>query len=310
MQRRIGLKHIEAFRGVCAAGSMTRAAASIHTSQPHVSRLVAQLESTVGFALFYRSGSRLALTAEGARFQTEVDRTLVGLAGLESAAVRIRAFGGTQLRVVATPSLAQGLLARAISQFVHEFPDVLVSMHETDAESVCAWVRSGLCDLGLALLCENPPGLKIRTVSTLQFAAVLPRKHPLGRLSCLRPTDFDGQRFVAFSSGSAVRTLIDSVFASAGTKPTITAEAFAGPAICSLVSEGLGASLVHNPLAVVDSKSCSGLELRPFCPTIASELSLLYPETASGNRLADAFSSGVIQIIRAELDVLPRVADE
>ena len=310
MQRRMGIKHIDAFSAVCATGSMSKAASSIHTSQPHVSRLIAQLESIVGFALFHRNGSHLLQTAEGARFQAEVDKTLVGLAGLEAAANRIRAFGGAQLRIASTSWLAEGLLAPAISRFMHDFPEVLVSIHSTDTESVHAWVRSGLCDLGLTVLCRDPPGLKIRTISTLQFVAVLPRKHPLRQLSCLTPGDFDGQRFVAFSSGSAVRARVDSVFASAGAKPTIMAEACAGSSICSLVSEGVGTSVVYHPLALVDSKSFSDLELRPFRPTIVSDLSLLYPEHGSRGRLVNAFSSVAIQIIRAKLASLPRIADE
>ena len=54
-------------------GSMT-AAARVHTSQPHVSRLIAQLEAITQFPLFDRNGSRLTPTQDGSRFFQEVEK--------------------------------------------------------------------------------------------------------------------------------------------------------------------------------------------------------------------------------------------
>ena len=88
----MSLRHIEAFRAVMVSGSMTEAARRMHTSQPQVSRLIGQLEKIAQFALFSRKGSRLTPTLDGTRFYKEVEKTFVGLAGLESAAAGIRVF--------------------------------------------------------------------------------------------------------------------------------------------------------------------------------------------------------------------------
>ena len=79
---RMGLRHIEAFRAVMMTGSMTAAARRVHTSQPHVSRLIAQLEAITQFPLFDRNGSRLTPTQDGSRFFQEVEKTFIGLAGM------------------------------------------------------------------------------------------------------------------------------------------------------------------------------------------------------------------------------------
>ena len=55
-------------------GSMTAAARWVHTSQPHVSRLIAQLEAITQFPLFDRNGSRLTPTQDGSRFFQEVEK--------------------------------------------------------------------------------------------------------------------------------------------------------------------------------------------------------------------------------------------
>ncbi len=96
--RRMSFRHIEAFRAVMATGSMTEASRRLHTSQPQVSRLIGQLEGITGLPLFDRGGSRLIPTLDGTRFHAEVERAFVGLASLEAAAGRIRAFGAERLR--------------------------------------------------------------------------------------------------------------------------------------------------------------------------------------------------------------------
>ena len=150
---RMGLRHIEAFRAVMMTGSMTAAARRVHTSQPHVSRLIAQLEAITQFPLFDRNGSRLTPTQDGSRFFQEVEKTFIGLAGLESAAASIRSFSASRLSVAAMPRLAGGLLARIVAAFKTEYPDVMVSIHSGNASAVHNWISSGFCDTGLAMLC-------------------------------------------------------------------------------------------------------------------------------------------------------------
>ncbi|MFP3758897.1 LysR family transcriptional regulator, partial [Cupriavidus sp. SIMBA_020] len=45
-------RHVEVFRALMIAGSVTKAADLLVTSQPTVSRELARMEQTIGFALF------------------------------------------------------------------------------------------------------------------------------------------------------------------------------------------------------------------------------------------------------------------
>lgn len=55
-------RHIEVFRAVMIAGSVTRAAELLGSSQPTVSRELARMEQGIGFALFERVHGRLRPT--------------------------------------------------------------------------------------------------------------------------------------------------------------------------------------------------------------------------------------------------------
>lgn len=296
----MSLRHIEAFRAVMVSGSMTEAARRMHTSQPQVSRLIGQLEKIAQFALFSRKGSRLTATLDGTRFYKEVEKTFVGLAGLESAAAGIRAFSAGRLTVAAMPRLAGGLLARVVAQFKTRHPDVMVSIQSGNAGAIHDWVSSGLCDLGLALLSEDSPGVQVEPVLAMNCVAVLPRGHRLARLKALGAEHFGGQPFISFSGGTALRHRIDLLFADAEVQRMLVAEASLGASICAMVGAGLGISIV-NPLAASEETGLGDIEVRPFLHPLPVTAALLYPQYHSRTRLVELFARYARQLILKEM---------
>jgi DNA-binding transcriptional LysR family regulator len=62
------IRHMRAFVAIADLGNITRAAASLHVTQPALSRTLRQLEHTVGAVLVDRSTHHLALTPVGRQF--------------------------------------------------------------------------------------------------------------------------------------------------------------------------------------------------------------------------------------------------
>lgn len=299
----MSLRHIEAFRIVSVAGSMTEAASQMHTSQPQISRLIAQLEEITGFDLFHRNGSRLSPTSEGAHFYRDVEQTFRGLTALETAAARIRAFSTSRLSVSAMPRLAGGMLAQAVVRFKRAFPEAMVSIHSSDADTVHNWVNSGLCDVGLAMVYAEPHGVAWQRLCSLECVAIVPNGHPLANRSYIEAEDFDGEPFISLPSGSSLRARIDAIFEARGIAPLVVAEASLGSSVCALVSAGLGISLI-NPLAATEEGAGAGLIAKPFRPSIPVEIVLLFHEHHTQSRLVKCFSESAAEVISSELSAL------
>ncbi len=66
-------------------GSLTRAAEELYTSQPHVSQVIKSLERELGVTLFRRTGTGIALTAEGERALVYAQNALKNVSLLEEA---------------------------------------------------------------------------------------------------------------------------------------------------------------------------------------------------------------------------------
>ncbi len=119
-------RQIEAFRMSVQLGSATAAAEALHISQPAVSRLVADLERHVGFALFERRQRGLTPTADGQLFYEEVERSFRGMDLVEEAARAISGHRIGRVRVIAMPAYADGLVSRTIGGFLGKHPGVVV----------------------------------------------------------------------------------------------------------------------------------------------------------------------------------------
>src|SRR5271167_2032319 len=111
------IRQVEAFQAVMRSAGVTAAAALLNISQPSVSRLIADLEHEVGFALFVRRGGRLHPTQQGLALYEAVRRSFQGLDLLDQAARRIRAHPVGTIRVAALSALAASLLPPVLAEF-------------------------------------------------------------------------------------------------------------------------------------------------------------------------------------------------
>jgi DNA-binding transcriptional LysR family regulator len=207
----MNLKHIEAFRAVMVAGSMTSAAKELFTSQPNVSRLISQLERETGLMLFQRTGARLVPTSEGTAFFREVERAYVGLQGLANAAAQIRNLGTGRLRIATVPSAGLTLVPRAIDRFQRLHPGVTVSLHVNTSSTVNHWTASQFCDLGVAVYVSEASTCEVELLSNLAAVCVLPAGHPLAKKSVIKPADLQGESFISRwprNRGAVLRDLL------------------------------------------------------------------------------------------------------
>ena len=77
---------LRCFVAIAREGSVSRAAASLHLSQPAVSLQLKGLEDSAGLLLFKRSPGGLTLTEAGAMLLPHAQNALSGLSGFRAAA--------------------------------------------------------------------------------------------------------------------------------------------------------------------------------------------------------------------------------
>jgi DNA-binding transcriptional LysR family regulator len=289
------LNQIEAFRAVMLSGSMTAAARDLRTSQPNISRLIAQLEKSTAFRLFERVSGRLVPTDEGIAFFHEVQRSFVDMQSLIASANSIRSFGSGRLRIAVIPTLALGFLPRVITRFNARHGDVAFSIHTGSSSTVAHWTASQFCDLGIAIHGRDVGGCEAELLYQVEGVCILPAGHRLVSRKVIRPADLKSEEFISLTQETTTRTRLEAVFAEAKVRPKTTLDTPYGSIICSLVAQGLGVSIV-NPL-VARGFVHTGIVIRPFKPAVPYAADILFALRQPRSALARSF----VEMMRLEL---------
>ncbi|MDQ2787038.1 MAG: LysR family transcriptional regulator [Chloroflexota bacterium] len=140
---------IEAFVAIARAGSISRAAVTLHLSQPAMSRRIDLLEREIGVPLFDRVPSGVRLTDAGEAFLPYARQVLAAARdGAEAArALEAEERGTVTLALVGT--LANTRLTMRLRAFRDGYPQVRLLIHTARSDEVSAMVQRGEAQLGL-----------------------------------------------------------------------------------------------------------------------------------------------------------------
>jgi DNA-binding transcriptional LysR family regulator len=288
-------RQIECFRAVMHTGSMTLAAAQLHTSQPNVSRAIALLQGETQLKLFERVGQRVVPTPEAHALLKEVDRVYVGLQSIGDAADRIRTLGVEGLRIAVSPGIGVSPVPRILQVFRGMRPRVPVVVHTADSATICKWVSSGYYELGLVGYVALPQEVDTTLVHSDRAVCIVPRGHRLARKRKVVPADLAGESFISHASPDVVRAATDRVFNPEVRRLEI--ETTLGTTICAMVARGLGVSIV-NP-AMLSELALTGVHSLAFEPAIQIECHLVLARQQPAQALVADFLEAIRVVTRS-----------
>lgn len=283
---KITFRQVDAFRTVVSTGSVTEAAAQLGVSQPAVSRLIADLEAEVGFALFHREGRVLVPTEEGRLLVQEIRQAVAGMEHVKDAAATIASFGHAALRIVTTPSFATGIAPDLVAGFAELHPRVMVRMEIEANDDTVEWMVSQSHDFGLSTSVPNNPALDYLALQQGEVFCVLPKAHALAGRSRISPKDLAGESFVSYIAGSRFRHAIDQVFEQAGVQREMRFETRTTDAVCQMVARGLGVSVVAATDAGLAGPDCAVV---PFKAPLDFQAILIWPRNRKLSAAAGEF---------------------
>lgn len=286
---RITHRHIDVFRALMTAGSVTAAAQALFTSQPTVSRELARLESLLGLPLFDRVRGRLLPNVQAMALFDEVQRSYAGLERIAAAAGRLRQSPGGVIRIACQPVFADTLLPAACAAFAATPSGAHAVVCITPLES--PFLEESLAmqahDLGLVEHDREVPGTQAQALLQVDEVAVLPAAHPLAPRRTLSPRDFEGLAFVDLAPSDSYRQRIDAWFAQARVRRRQVVETSSSSSVCAMVACGLGVGIV-NPLSALHHAE-RGLVLRRLARPIRFSVGLRRPMHRAGDAAVDRF---------------------
>jgi DNA-binding transcriptional LysR family regulator len=244
------LRRLKTFATVAEHGTVSKAAAILHVTQPALSRQLAGQEQELGFALFERIGRRLRLTPRGDQFLGDCRSLLAHAATVGERAVALGRGDIRELKVAASALTIEGFYPGFLRSYAERVPGVqLATIEQDDPVEQLAMLDRG--HIHLAIVVVN-----FVTVDD-RFAVVeLPSFEVLA--ACAPSLGLDGgttniRRLAAYplllpNASFATRTIFDAACRLAGVKPRVLLESRAAHALLALARAGHGVAIVPSVL--------------------------------------------------------------
>lgn len=198
----MNLRQLEAFRATMRRGSITGAASLLHISQPSVSRLIADLEESLGFKLFTRTGHGLVSTVEARRFQQSVESMFVGLDKLRDTAEAIRTTKDETVALGVIPIFAFAAIPEAIQSVRDEHLDLHFDVSVQNTPAIVDAVLLQQIDLGVICPTQHYDAIHTLFQTEVRYLCLLPQAHALAKSD--EPIDLEqmaDEEFVMLSPG-------------------------------------------------------------------------------------------------------------
>jgi DNA-binding transcriptional LysR family regulator len=161
---------LAAFVKVAESASVSRAALELGVGKSVVSKRVAQLEQLIGATLFARSTRRIALTPAGEAYAEFARRALAEIGAGEERLRALRSDLTGRIRISATVSWGQRVLACRLPEFLRLHPAIEVDLQLADRMVDVAYER---IDIALRWSTTAPPqGLVSEPVAVVGWAMV------------------------------------------------------------------------------------------------------------------------------------------
>lgn len=271
------MRQIEAFRAVMMSGGVTAASAMLNISQPSVSRLIADLEYSVGFPLFERRGGRVHPTPQAETLFEAVRRSFTGLDLLAQAARRIRAHPVGTVRIACLAAIATTVLPPVLVRFRTHHPEVKVTVEALGQRAIEDRVFLGQADLGIGVAAPPRDGIRTDALIRADYVCALPAGHRLATRGVVAVTDLAGEQFIGpMHEADALWNGIDAALAAHGVVVERLLECQQSLPIYAYVEAGLGLAIVEPFSARLFRRL--GLAVRPVRPAIGFDFTLIEPD--------------------------------
>ena len=186
---------LAAFLKVADSASVSRAALALGVGKSVVSKRVAQLEELIGATLFARSTRRIALTPAGEAYAEFARRALAEMGAGEERLRALRSELTGRIRISATVSWGQHVLAAKLPEFLRLHPAIEVELQLVDRMVDVAYER---IDIALRWSTTPPQGLVCEPVAVVGWSVVAAPGYLANAGTPLAPADLAGHSCLCY----------------------------------------------------------------------------------------------------------------
>lgn len=237
---------------VAELGSINKAAADLHVSQPALSRHIAALEAEMGTKLFIRTQNGVQLTDAGLLLSEKARPLLRQFSILKEQVGEVAA---GQLSIGAPPSWHKVFTTPFIRTLVGQYPDIKLRIHESVSHLLRDQMLSGMLDLCIMPFDAAPPaGFKQTALVREPLIALGSAAEKLSPRDATPIARLNGAKLILPGRPNALRALVEHMLTRKGMVFRTAVEAGTLSLCMELAEQGLGLTVL--PACALNNVTC------------------------------------------------------
>ena len=242
-------RRLQVFHTVARLLSFTKAAETLHMTQPAVTFQVRQLEEYFNTRLFDRTHNRISLTEAGARVYQYSDKIFELYSEMENAVREMTGEISGSLTIGASTTIAEYMLPALLGDFRAKYPEVSIHLKVSNTDGIVSMVENNTIDLGVVEAPVSNKNLVVDECRRDNLVAIVPPGHPKADLKKITLDDLLEYPFICREEGSGTREVIAEYMNSSpdcSACMNVAMELGSPEAVKGAVEAGMGISVVSN----------------------------------------------------------------
>lgn len=227
--------------------NLSRAARTLHTSQPAITKMIQALESELDVQLLVRVGPRIvSVTDEGEAVVAFAAQVLHDVRNLRAAASDSKNAERGALRLGTTHLQARYELFDAVRRFAQRYPEVDLLLSQGRPAEIADWVSAGEVDIGVSTVPEALPAnvLKLEAYR-IRRCIIAPAAHRLLELKKPTLAQLARHRLIAYDNQLDESSVVRRAFDTAKVQPRIVVRTSDADLVKDYVAAGLGVAVMQ-----------------------------------------------------------------
>jgi LysR family transcriptional regulator, hydrogen peroxide-inducible genes activator len=240
----ISLKQLRYFDAVVRSGHFGRAAEQCAVTQPALSMQIQELEEELGVQLIERGRSGIILTGTGREIAGRAERVLADIRDIVDFARCQSGVLAGPLHLGVIPSLAPYVLPSLLPLIREKYPDLDLSLRETQTQHLVQELLDGNLDLLLLALPVEHAEIETIKLFTDRFLLAMPKSRQIANRVRATPDLLQQDRLLLLEEGHCLR---DQALAFCSLRRVDNIDTFGASnlsTIVQMVANGLGMTLL------------------------------------------------------------------
>lgn len=181
-------------------GTTIEAARAFNLTQSAISKIVARSEASLGVPVFARRDGRLVLRSEARELMASLGAVETEWRNLQDTVADLRSGRALPLRIAATPSIGQGLVAGALRRLLATHPDARA---ELIMGNPVAELSNGTADIGFMFSPRVSDDIALTPLAEGSIVALVRKDDPLAAQGSVDLAELAGRRLLCFDRESS-----------------------------------------------------------------------------------------------------------